>query len=120
MAKLQPTNIKDGKRVAVMHGECWLLPVDKLPKGKISEHNLFIIGHSESGHNHVLESKQPFQVMDETEKRDLYIRLFEPAKLVHKKSFDIHEAQVLAPGDYAVYHKTEYDPFREVVRQVFD
>lgn len=120
MSKLTPTNLVNGKRVPVMHGECFLMPVDKLPKGKFSEHKTFIVGHSETGHHHVLESKKPFRVMDEAEKRDLYLRLFEPAKLVHKKSFDIHETQVLAPGDYAVFHKTEYDPFREVVRRVFD
>lgn len=120
MNKLQPTNIKDGERVAVMHGECLIVPVDKLPRGGRKKESQCIIGHSETGHHHVLISKQPFEVMPETEKHSLYVRLFEPAEVKHQKTFDIHETQVLAPGGYAVYHKTEYDPFTEVVRRVFD
>jgi hypothetical protein len=29
-------------------------------------------------------------------------------------------AHMAAPGDYAIYHKTEYDPFKDVVRAVYD
>lgn len=120
MNKLQPTNIKDGKRIAVMHGECWVQPVDTIPTGESLSVKKHIVGHSETGHHHVLVSDKPFDVMEETDKHDLFVRLFEPAKLVHEKTFDIHETQVLAPGDYAIYHKTEYDPFAEVVRAVYD
>lgn len=118
--KKQLKNIKDGKVVGAIHGENFLLPVSKVPKGKFTEHTKFVIAHSETGHNHTLISDKPFQVMDETEKHDLYVRLFEPTKLVHEKTFDIHETEILAPGDYAVFHKTEYDPFAEVVKAVYD
>jgi hypothetical protein len=121
MGKLEPTNLKDGKRIAVMHGECWIMPVDKIPKdANFKDSKKYIIGHSETGHHHMLISDKPFQVMPESEKYDLFVRLFEPAKVQHQKTFDIHETQVLAPGDYAIYHKTEYDPFAEVLRAVFD
>lgn len=113
-------NIKDGKRIAVQHGEVWLQPVDKLPEGKVQKTKEYIIGHSETGHHHVLESATEFEVMSGDDKHDLYVRLFEPAKLVHKKTYDVHETKVITPGDYVVYQKTEYDPFREVVRAVFD
>jgi hypothetical protein len=118
--KLQPTNLKNGKRVPVMHGENFLVPLSTVAKGKFTEYQKFTIAHSESGHSHTLVSETPFEVMDETEKHDLYVRLFEPAQLEHQKTFDIHETQVLAPGDYVVYHKTEYDPFADVVREVYD
>jgi hypothetical protein len=118
--KPQPTNLKNGKRLPVLHGENFLVPVSTVPQGKFTEHQEFTIAHSESNHNHTLVSDTPFAVMEETEKRDLYVRLFEPARLEHQKSFDVHETQVLAPGDYAVYHKTEYDPFADVVRAVYD
>lgn len=113
-------NMKNGKRIAVQHGEVWLQPVEDLPKGKTKQEREFIVGHSETGHHHILVSDKPFEVMEETEKHDLYVRLFEPAKLVHKKTFDIHETKIITPGDYAVYHKTEYDPFADVVRAVYD
>lgn len=113
-------NEKDGLRVPAQHGEVFLQRVDHAPARPADKCKQFTVGHSESGHNHVLESDVEFEVMAGDEKHDLYVRLFEPAKLVHKKSFDIHETQIIVPGDYAVYQKTEYDPFAEVRRAVFD
>lgn len=119
--KKQLKNFKDGKRTSAQHGEVFLRPVDSAPENRpTTKTKEFIVGHSESGHNHVLESNTEFEVMTGDEKYDLYLKLFEPAKLVHKKSFDIHETQVIVPGDYAVYTKTEYDPFRDVIRAVYD
>lgn len=119
--KKQLTNIKDGVRVPAQHGEVFLQRIESAPAGRpIKNLKEFTVGHSESGHNHVLESKVDFEVMEGDETHDLYVRLFEPAELVHKKSFDIHETEIIAPGDYAVYTKTEYDPFGKVIRRVFD
>jgi hypothetical protein len=119
--KKQLKNIKNGVRVPAQHGEVFLQRIDKAPEGRPTEkHKAFTVGHSETGHHHVLESATEFEVMPGDEKHDLYLRLFEPAKLVHKKTFDIHETETIVPGDYAVYQKTEYDPFRDVVRAVFD
>ena len=120
MNKPEPTNIKDGKIVPVMHGEVWLQPVTKAPKGKSKKVKEYIVGHSETGHHHVLESQTKFEVMPGDETYDLYVRLFRPTPIKHKKTFDIHETQILAPGEYAVYQKTEYDPFADVVRAVYD
>lgn len=114
-------NIKNDKRVGAQHGEVFLMPVDQVPEDRKVDHlKKFIVGHSESGHNHILESETAFEVMPGDEKHDLYVRLFEPAKVTHQKSFDIHETEVLAPGDYAVFIKTEYDPWAKVVRAVYD
>lgn len=118
--ELKPTNIVDGKVVPVMHGECWIQPVGSLPTGTTKQEKRYIIGHSETNHHHILESNTEFEVMAGDEKHDLYVRLFEPAEVVHKKTFDIHKTQVLAPGDYAIYQKLEYDPFADVVRAVYD
>lgn len=119
--KKQLTNIKDGVRVPAQHGEVFLQRIESVPDGRpIAKKKTFTVGHSESGHNHVLESKVEFEVMEGDDTHDLFVRLFEPANLVHKKSFDIHETQVIVPGDYAVFSKTEYDPFGKVIRRVFD
>lgn len=101
----------------IRHGEILLLPVDKMPRAKKFSHTNFIVGHSETGHHHVLESKAKFEVVD---KKDLYLRLFEPAKLVHKKSTDRHNDLTVAPGVYRVIYKSEYDPFTKVIRRVID
>lgn len=99
------------------HGEILLVPVNKLPKGKISKHRDFIVGHSETGHHHILESQTKFDVLD---KAQLYIRLFQPAELTHKKSTNKHRTLKVVPGVYKVVHKTEYDPFAKIKRRVFD
>lgn len=101
-----------------MHGENFLEPVDAMPKGAVSEHASYIVGHSETGHHHILEGKTKFQVT-EFEKKT-YLQLFEPAQLVHKKTFDVHETLTVEPGTYRITHKTEYDPFQKVVRKVWD
>lgn len=105
----------------IIHGENALIPVDKMPEGKIEKHTSFIVGHSETGHHHVLEStdkKVDFDIFFEG--GEMYINTKGPSKLVHKKSHDIHETIEVNPGIYKVNRKTEYDPFLQVRREVWD
>jgi len=99
------------------HGENLLLPVKEV-KGAVSQHGLFIVGHSESGHHHVLESKTDFNVIED--KDNLFLELFAPANLVHKKQQDKHRTLVVQPGKYQVKKKTEYNPWTQVISRVFD
>lgn len=108
------------QRTALQHGECLLLPVDKMPKGKTTKVTAQIIAHSETGHHHVIEADQEFEVMGSLEKENLYLRLFEPAKLVHKKTIDKHKTLTVPKGDWKILHKSEYDPFSQLVRRVQD
>jgi hypothetical protein len=117
------SNVKKEKAMQkpLIHGENIFRPVDKVPKGKVSKHKLYIAGHSESGHHHVLESETEFEVIEPENLGDsIFIRLLSPAKVVHKKSFDIHETKVLQPGVYERVIATEYDPFQKVIRRVYD
>lgn len=98
------------------HGENLLLPVEKAT-GKASAHKIFIVGHSESGHHHVLESKTEFNVL---EGDGLFLELFAPANLVHKKNTDKHKTLIVMPGIYRVNRKQEYDPWLSIMRNVFD
>lgn len=107
----------------LIHGENSFKPLSKLPTGiapKMKKETSYIAGHSESGHHHVVQSEAPFDVFEDTEKQLLYLRLFEPAKVVHKKSFDIHETKELKPGIYVRSFATEYNPFTKVVQRIFD
>lgn len=107
---------------AIRHGEIMLMPVDTIPESKnnqTNQYDAFIVGHSETGHHHVLESKVKFE-LTETDKKELYFRLFEPAKLVHKKATDKHRTLTIPAGLYKRYHDTEYDPFEKVIRDVAD
>jgi hypothetical protein len=111
------SNLKDGKRIPVMHGENFLVPIDTMPEGDVTRTKVYIAGHSETGHHHVLESKAEMEVVEGETRAVL---LSEVGKLFHQKTFDIHETLFLAPGAYEITHKTEYDPFQQVIRAVWD
>lgn len=118
---MKADNIIKGKRVPVMHGEMWFDPIDSMPKGKTVSCKLYIAGHSETGHHHVLEAKSEFEVLEPKDKKlDRAVLLKEVTKLFHQKTFDVHETKYLAPGAYKIYKKTEYDPFQEIVREIWD
>lgn len=104
----------------IRHGEIMLVPVDSVPAGKTSKHAEFIVGHSETGHHHVLEAPDAQFEVTETEKNELFFRLFEPGRMVHKKTIDRHKDLVVQPGIYKRFHAVEYDPFSKVIRDVAD
>lgn len=105
----------------IIHGENAIMPVDKLPEGlKWHTETHAIIGHSETGHHHLLEAIKGTEYELAEMNGVLYLRLTDKAKVIHKKSFDIHETVVLDPGVYQVTKKTEYDPFAQVRRNVYD
>lgn len=118
--------LKNNNNQLIMHGENVLMPTN-LPVGavKATDDNLFegnniIIGHSESGHNHVLESKSKNDLELYEKDGAVYVRVNKPSLLVHRKSFDIHQPIEVAVGIYRINHKTEYDPFKGITRAVYD
>lgn len=72
------------------------------------ENGHLILGHSETGHHHVLEpvakrvpiSKAAQALIDEINDTLVELKLFEPCKLVHLRDFDTHKAVVLPAGEY--------------------
>lgn len=105
----------------LIHGENVFKPVTEAPEGRVTKHKIYIAGHSETGHHHVLESKVEFEVIEPENLGDsIFIRLLEPAKVVHKKSYEIHETKVLQPGIYERTFATEYNPFTKVIQRVWD
>lgn len=111
------TNKNKDAIVPVMHGENMLLPVARLPKGEVIEAKNYIVGHSESGHNHVITSKDNMQIVEGI---DRFLKVNAVAELFHQKSYDTHETIVVQPGIYKINHKTEYNPFTKVIDKVFD
>lgn len=104
----------------IRHGENLLLPVEKLPRAKRQHLTTFIVGHSETGHHHVLEATKSFDVILSSKQKTTFLELIEEATLTHKKSFDRHADLTIAPGKYMVVRKTEYDPWSGLIREVFD
>lgn len=89
-----------------------------------AENGRFIIGHSETGHHHVVErgGVTVFEMPSPAAGIRLLRAIVEdPHKeLVHERPHDTHEALGLEPGAYELRIGREYDPYAELVRQQAD
>lgn len=83
-----------------------------------------IIGHSETGHHHVLEhtSGATVTVLDRAPEgmRILHAILDEPNKLIHERGHDTHETIALPPGEYEFRIAREFDHYAELARKSAD
>jgi len=88
------------------------------------ENGRFIIGHSETGHHHVMERGGVTVV--EMPSPSAGIRLLraiveDPHKeLVHERGHDTHEALGFETGAYEMRIGREYDPYAQLARQQAD
>lgn len=72
------------------------------------ENGMMIMGHSETGHHHVLEpvnkkisiSKAAQALIDSANDTFVDLKIFEDCEIVHKRDFDTHGTVVLPPGEY--------------------
>lgn len=117
---------------AAAQGEIYIRRIgDKAPKNFLKggtalkeEGGRFIIGHSETGHHHVLE-RGGVTVMEmpspQTGIRLLRAIIEHPDKaLVHERGYDTHEPIGLPPGAYELRTGREYDPYAQLARQQAD
>lgn len=109
---------KQNNLAPIQHGENVLVPVSKLPNGKIVETKIVIVGHSETGHHHVLTSTVPMNVV-EVEDR-MYVEVMLDSLLKHKKAQDKHDTLTVKPGIWEIKHKKEYNPITKALSRVFD
>lgn len=116
--------MKTFKKVAAQ-GEISIRRITKLPASVEAvslESGKHIIGHSETGHHHVLD--RPAKVFRATNApagmRILYAIVDEPNSLVHERDFDTHESVALLPGIYEFRCGRELDPYAEAARRQAD
>ncbi len=83
----------------------------------------WIIGHSETGHHHVMD-RAPVQVVERADAptgvRILRLIVSDPVSCQHLRSFDTHAPVNLAPGNWEVRTAREYDPLAKISRRVAD
>lgn len=107
-------------------GEITIRRVETLPAGVkplALEAGKFIIGHSETGHHHVMDrhSKTVFESTNAPAgMRILYAVLDSTADLVHERGHDTHETISFEPGIYEFRLGREFDPYAELARRVAD
>lgn len=101
------------------------VPADKRLSGAAlkPEHGRLIIGHSETGHHHVIAAKgASVAVMERPPEgmRVLRAILENPTSLEHLREHDTHEPIALGPGLYEFRIGREYDPYQEIARRQAD
>lgn len=108
-------------------GEIRMYRVDEIPasaKPMERENGRFIIGHSETGHHHVLEATrvQVFADPDAPQGMTvLYAILESPGALEHLRGHDTHAPHAFEPGDKIMFRTDrEFDPYAELARRVAD
>ncbi len=109
------------KEVAAQ-GEITVRRIKSIPAGCTAlalEGGRYVIGHSETGHHHVLSrAGADVMVLDKPPEgmRILYAILKEPMSLDHLREHDTHESIMLEPGEYEFRIAREYDPYAELAR----
>ena len=111
----------------IRQGEVRLMKIEKLPNMAMSkmqpEKGAWIVGHSETGHNHVL-GLDGVAVMERTEKvpkgmRILYAIVEKPTTLKQTAATP-HGEHNVPSGIYEIRIKREFNPFLEDARRVAD
>ncbi len=82
------------------------------------ENDQMILGHSETGHHHVLEpvdktvhiSKAAQALIDGANDTFVELKLFEPCALRHQRGTDTHDAAVFPAGEYIRGLREEQTP----------
>jgi hypothetical protein len=92
----------------IRHGEILLLPVTSVPYGQAEQVTSCIVGHSESGHHHVLESDVVFDQIIAAN-GDLFVDLPRVTPLRHHKTHQQHRELTVPAGAWKVIRKTEFD-----------
>jgi hypothetical protein len=112
-------------------GEIYIRRLGKPPKNFLArgtplkaENGRYIIGHSETGHHHVME-RGGVEVVEmpspEAGIRLLRMIVADPQKeLVHERSYDTHETLGFGEGAYEIRIGREYDPYAQLARQQAD
>ncbi len=109
--------MKRFRRIA-RQGELLIIKVDDIPDEAVAvapESGQVIVGHSETGHNHVMvaERTEMFELPDSLTR---FLDVTAEDVLEHQRNFDTHDSIVFSPGKYQVRIRREYTPegFRRV------
>jgi hypothetical protein len=88
------------------------------------ENGELILGHSETGHHHIIEPVNPNHTFDEAcavyfdAANDIFAELevFQECKVVHLRKNDTHQAYILPPGKYikGLREESTIDGWRKV------
>lgn len=116
--------------IRAAQGEIYIRRIGDAPSGMPAgytalapEGGHLVVGHSETGHHHVLDPRDcAVAVMDRPPEgmRILLAIVESPTQLVHLRAHDTHEPLTLAPGLHELRITREFDPYEKLARQQMD
>ena len=113
-------------KTTAAQGEIIIRRIKKLPIGCTPmkpEDGKFIVGHSETGHHHVIDASDAnVSVLDKPPEgmRIIYAVVEKAMALTHLREHDTHESVQLDPGVYEFRVAREFDHYGELARQSAD
>lgn len=94
-------------------GELAIQRVDAIPEGvkpATPDGRHWVVGHSETGHHHVVDVQAGQLFEDPQSELVCYLRLDQPGVLEHLRSHDTHEALELPAGNWEIHRQREWTP----------
>lgn len=99
-------------------GDLMIRRIESLPKDAKpvdAEKGQFVVAHSETGHNHVIEAAPNVQLFSTGDPMVSYLQIIDAADatetlLEHLRNFDTHETIAIPPGNYEIRRQREYTP----------
>ncbi len=99
-------------------GELTITRLDKAPNniGNVVDPvaGKLIVGHSETGHHHVVDSD--CATLTRVDPFTAFLAVRKATRLEHQREYDTHPAIELQPGMYEFRTGREFDPFEEAIR----
>jgi hypothetical protein len=99
-------------------GDVMIRRVEKIPtnaKLVSATDGVFVVAHSETGHNHVITERPNIRMYDTEDPFVSYLEVIEAtdaaeALLEHLRGWDTHETIKIPPGVFEVRRQREYTP----------
>lgn len=104
--------MKTFKKLAAQ-GDVMFKRITTLPEGLESAkavNGKHVVAHSETGHHHVIDSRNAQLLIDKTNEFIAYLKVSNDTAVEHERSFDTHESIMLEKGVYEIRRQREYTP----------
>ena len=96
-------------------GDFLIIRVSEIPDNvepMAPENGVFVVAHSETGHNHVMDRThvEAFKTpgSKDVDLYEMFLNVKEPTEINHLRSFDTHETLLVPPGQYKIRRQREY------------
>lgn len=99
-------------------GDLYIRRIESLPKNAKpidAEKGVYVVAHSETGHNHIIAERSNVQLFTTGDPMVSYLQVIEAADatetlLEHLRSFDTHETIKIPAGIFEIRRQREYVP----------